>query len=126
MGVASLQWSSSLQSSAQKWAQHLAAIHKLQHSGPGENIWSGTKGHFSDTQKVGLWTAEKKYFLPHQQFPNVSSTGRWQDVGHYTQVIWYNTKTVGCGQASDASADYLVCQYQPPGNVSGQYPLGHP
>lgn len=128
VGTAALTWSSPLQQSAQKWADHLAAIHTLQHSGSsgvGENIWGGTKGAFTDTQKVEAWVAEKKNFLPHKKFPDVSSTGRWQDVGHYTQVIWYDTTTVGCGQASDNERDYLVCQYQKPGNFVGQYPLGH-
>jgi hypothetical protein len=130
VGTAPLHWSTSLQASAQQWANHLAAIHRLEHSTPGgsghgENLWWGTKGYFSDSQKVGSWTAEKRYFLRGRKFPDVSSTGRWQDVGHYTQEIWYNTTSVGCAQASDSANDYFVCQYQPPGNYSGQYPLGH-
>ena len=126
VGVAPLQWSTSLQDSAQQWAEHLAATGSLEHSGPGENLWMGTTGAYSDSEKAGSWAAEKEYFLPGQAFPDVSSTGDWQDVGHYTQMIWYNTTTVGCGQASDGENDYLVCHYDPAGNVEGEYLLGQP
>jgi hypothetical protein len=126
VGVGALQWSTTLATSAQGWANHLAAIHQLVHSGPGENLWMGTRGAYTDTQKVDAWGAEQQYFLAGRPFPDVSTTGNWQDVGHYTQLIWWNTTSVGCAQASDSSFDYLVCQYSPPGNVIGQYPLGHP
>lgn len=129
VGVPALVWSPNLASSAQVWANHLAAIHQPDpqpHSGPGENIWRGTKGAYNDTQKVDKWGAEKQYFLAGKPFPNFSTTGSWLDVGHYTQIIWSSTTSVGCGWASDSSSDYLVCQYSPPGNVIGQYPLGHP
>ncbi len=106
----------------------IAAKHQLvhSHSGSGENLWSGTKGAYSDSQKVGSWIAEKRYFIPGRKFSDVSTTGNWQDVGHYTQVIWYSTTSVGCAKASDANSDYFVCQYSPAGNVIGGYPLGHP
>lgn len=53
--------------------------------------------------------------------------------GHYTQVIWSATTTLGCGTAlcgaaSDAGttlggdATILVCNYAPPGNVGSQKP----
>ncbi len=126
VGVPALVWSPNLASSAQIWADHLATIHQLVHSGPGENLWMGTKGAYTDTQKVDSWGAEKQYFLAGKPFPNVSTTGKWEDAGHYTQIIWSSTTSVGCGWASDSSFDYLVCQYSPPGNVIGQYPLGHP
>jgi uncharacterized protein YkwD len=126
--MAALQWSTSLVSSAQNWANYLASIHQLvhSHSGVGENLWMGTTGAYTDAQKVEAWGAEKQYFIAGNPFPNDSTTGNWQSVGHYTQLIWFNTTSVGCAEASDGNFDYLVCQYSPPGNVIGQYPLGHP
>ena len=126
VGTAPLQWSTSLQDSAQQWADHLAATGSFEHSDSdlGENLWMGTTGAYSDSEKVGSWAGEKEYFLPDQAYPDVSSTGDPSDVGHYTQMIWYNTTTVGCGQASDGESDYLVCHYDPAGNVLGEYPLG--
>jgi hypothetical protein len=131
VGTDPLEWSDTLAATAQEWANHLAEIGRLEHSGSegsghGENLWMGTRDVFSDSQKVSYWTAEKTYFVPGQTFPDVSSTGNWQDVGHYTQMIWYNTTTVGCAVASDNENDYLVCEYDPPGNFIGEYPLGHP
>lgn len=122
VGVAPLQWSNTLANSAQQWANHLAATGQFQHSGSGygENIWMGTSGHYSFTQMVDGWGGEKKYFIPNSTFPNVSNSGKWQDVGHYTQLIWRNTQEVGCGFASGGGNDYLVCQYNPAGNVIGQ------
>jgi len=57
-------------------------------------------------------------------FPNVSTTGNWSDVGHYTQVIWKNTTEVGCGVARSNQGEIWVCNYNPPGNYQGQNPLG--
>ncbi|MGY1623624.1 CAP domain-containing protein [Geodermatophilus sp. SYSU D00965] len=131
VGTAPLEWSSTLEASAQQWADHLAEIHGLEHSGPGgsghgENLWMGTRDVFSDAQKITFWTAEETFFVPGQTFPDVSNTGNWEDVGHYTQMVWYDTTAIGCGVASDDENDYLVCHYDPPGNVEGEYPLGHP
>ena len=52
-------------------------------------------------------------------FPDVSRTGRWSDVGHYTQIIWPETQEVGCATALNASHEVLVCRYWPAGNVIG-------
>lgn len=79
----------------------------------------GTTQRFSYSQMVDSWGNEKKDFV-RGNFPNVSSTGNWTDVGHYTQVVWRNTTEVGCAIASDGRNDYLVCQYNPPGNFTGQ------
>ena len=133
VGVAPLHWSSSLTNDAQRWADHLAATHQPQHSPPqtrpgqGENLAWGTKGAYHMLQLARLWTAEQPNFIPGEPFGNeASKTGNWTDIGHYTQIIWWNTAAVGCGMASDTSEDYLVCRYAPAGNVWGQYPLGHP
>lgn len=123
VGVPPLQWSNTVASSAQQWANQLAATRRFQHSNNrryGENLWMGTAGRFTFMQMVNSWGSEKKYFIPNRTFPNVSSSGNWADVGHYTQIIWRNTTQVGCGLASGGGNDYLVCQYSPPGNVIGQ------
>ena len=117
-----LQWSDALAQSAQQWADHLASIQQMQHSGQdgvGENLFMGTTRAFSFTQMVGSWGDEKANFTP-GTFSDVSTTGNWMDVGHYTQVVWRNTTDVGCALASDGQNDYLVCQYSPPGNMQGE------
>ena len=42
--------------------------------------------------------------------------------GHYTQVVWKNTKLVGCGIASCGNSEIWVCNYSPPGNYVGERP----
>ena len=124
VGVPPLTWSDTLANHAQEWADYLASLGgTLQHSqntGEGENLWMGASGYFSYTQMIESFGNEKQYFIG-GTFPNVSSTGKWQDVGHYTQVVWRNTTEVGCAIATSANGnDILVCRYSPPGNFLGQ------
>jgi len=119
VGVPPLQWSEDLAASAQKWADKLAQTGTWEHSQAGENLAKGSTGDFSVTQLVDTWGDEKKFFR-NGTFPNVSTTGNWEAVGHYTQVIWRNTTEVGCGLASGNGNDVLVCHYNPAGNFKGQ------
>ncbi|HEY9697856.1 MAG TPA: CAP domain-containing protein [Trichocoleus sp.] len=123
VGVPALTWSNTLASHAQEWANHLASLGGvLQHSqgsGEGENLWGGSAGRFSYTQMIESFGNEKRYFI-RGTFPNVSSTGDWKDVGHYTQVVWRNTAQVGCAIARANGQDVLVCRYSPPGNYAGR------
>lgn len=121
-----LSWDPVLADDAMVWAKHLAATSKFEHDSQagrnprqGENLWMGTKGAYSHAEMAASWVDEKQYFRA-GTFPKVSSTGNWADVGHYTQVIWKNTTSMGCAIASNASDDYLVCRYAPAGNVLGQ------
>jgi uncharacterized protein YkwD len=122
VGVPPLTWSDTLANHAQEWANYLVSLGDLQHSqntGEGENLWMGSSGNFSYTQMLETFGNEKQYFVS-GIFPDVSSTGDWQDVGHYTQVVWKNTTEVGCAIASTNGNDILVCRYSPSGNFSGQ------
>ena len=76
-----------------------------------------THGYLTVEGLVGLWTREKADLQP-GLFPAVSRTGQWEDVGHYTQMVWPTTTHVGCALYS-VDRDYLICRYTPPGNVEG-------
>jgi len=117
-----LVWSPELAKDALAWAEHLADIDKGQHDRSivgkeGENLWWGTAGGFSYTDMVGVWGNEKEAFH-YGVFPDC---GKGM-IGHYTQIVWKNTKTVGCALASNGKTDFLVCRYGPPGNVYGEKP----
>jgi hypothetical protein len=130
VGQAPLRWSDALAVDALKWARHLADTRTFDHSpakegeeDQGENLWMGTLGAYSPDDMVQAWVDERHSFRA-GIFPKISATGNWVDVGHYTQLVWYNTTEVGCAEASNQSDDYLVCRYYPPGNWMDQNPLG--
>lgn len=114
-----LQWSGALEAKAQNWADHLAETGQLEHSGSGQNLAMAAAGTQSLTQLVDLWGSEQDNFT-NGYFPDISTTGNWMDVGHYSQIIWKATAEVGCGFAENDGRDVLVCDYDPPGNVMGQ------
>lgn len=124
-GVPPLTWDPALAASAAAYGPVLASSGGLDHAPPqmrvgqGENLWMGTRGAFTLERMVADWASEKSMFRP-GIFPNVSETGRWPDVGHYTQIIWPGTTRVGCALQTSGASDYLICRYSPPGNVDGQ------
>ncbi len=125
LGLRPFTWSAKLAEHARKWAQTLATSDMFEHSpvgadgGEGENLWYGTKGDYSPEEMIGFFVDEGKQFK-RSTFPDVSTTGDWQDVGHYTQIVWKDTREVGCTIASNTVRDFLVCRYAPAGNVVGQ------
>lgn len=124
-GAAPLKWSPRLTREARKWAEQLARENTMRHSSQdtrgrtGENLWMGTSGYFPAAKMVGYFVDEKRFFRA-GRFPDVSTTGRWADVGHYTQIVWAGTREVGCAKASNGHNDVLVCRYYPGGNVLGE------
>lgn len=80
----------------------------------------GTRGAYAYSDMIGLLVDERRYFRP-GIFPHVSTTGSVSQVGHYTQIVWPNSKRVGCAVATNRSDDYLVCRYLPAGNVYGTH-----
>jgi hypothetical protein len=79
----------------------------------------GWGSRWSPEQMVGSFLSERGAFRP-GRFPDVSDTGDWSDVGHYTQVIWPETRDVGCALAEAGRQEVMVCRYWPAGNVDGQ------
>jgi len=125
LGLPNLVWAPELVGTATSWAQHLASVGSLSHSPGrvhiGENVaYTGSKTN-SLARNMQMWMDEKQYFK-YGKYPNLSTTGDSGDVGHYTQVIWKNTVSVGCASATGHSRDFLVCQYKPAGNMRGEAP----
>lgn len=121
----SLLWSADLAKDALAWAQHLASINKGEHDmsirgREGENLWWGTANYFSYTDMVGAWGNEQRSFK-YDVYPNCT-TKRSEVVGHYTQIVWKNTQSVGCALAGNGQTDFLVCRYGPAGNIVGEKP----
>ena len=130
-----LNYSPALAMKAQAWADGLKRNNhcQMQHSKPdsnyGENLfWAsarkssdGTKNlqRVSPEKVVNSWASEKIDF---DYANNRCKPGKV--CGHYTQIVWRSTTTVGCGMAAceDTQEQVWVCQYQPAGNWIGRKP----
>lgn len=144
-----LTWSEDLATFAQEWADNLTndtncgtIFHRTQRM-YGENIGiQGTAGRFDEyapEEAVQSWVAEVACWeygtILGNRAPSAGSEScdsvciekqHSSGCGHYTQVIWRNTREVGCGYAmcNDGRFDFQtwVCNYNPPGNFVGQTP----
>lgn len=125
LGIEPMQWNADLASDAQVWADYLAKSGQFEHAprymraGAGENLWAGTRNAYSAEQMVDGWAREKKQFTP-GPFPADIATIR--AVGHYTQIVWRDSRRVGCAVARGREMDYLVCRYGEAGNIIGRMP----
>ena len=132
-----LTWSNDLAQYAQQWAQHLAAqgckMQHRQHAGKarlqvGENIYWASPVTWSDGRRevqgigsadvVSAWADEVHDY---HYASNTCKAGK--QCGHYTQVVWRDTKQVGCGMSLCPDQGQIwVCNYDPPGNWVGEKP----
>jgi Cysteine-rich secretory protein family len=126
LGLEPLRWNDALAADAGAYARALAQSGRFEHSPmprgtptQGENLWTGTRDAYAYREMIGHWVAERRFYVP-QPVPNASNSGRFGDVGHYTQIVWRETEEVGCAEASSRADDYLVCRYLPVGNVAGR------
>lgn len=125
VGVTELRWSPKLAAQAQDYARKLSRGNQLVHAsraergGAGENLWAGRAGFYSAEEMMEGMIDEKRHFK-NGSFPQVSRTGQWRDVAHYTQMIWAETREVGCAVVPGGGNDWLVCRYWPAGNVYGK------
>lgn len=123
-GIPPLSWSGRLAADAAAYGPALDRLGRLAHSpresrpGQGENLWMGTAGAFSLEEMIGGWAGEKRLFRA-GLFPDVSRNGHWADVAHYAQMIWRDTREVGCALYRGRANDILICRYAPAGNVVG-------
>ena len=123
-GAVPLEWDETLAASALDHGEALARRGRVAYSDPrlrprqGENLWLGPRGAYSLEQMVSSWAAERRLFKP-GFFPDVSKSGHWQDIAHFTQLVWPGTSRVGCAVHRTERLDYLVCRYAPTGNVVG-------
>lgn len=85
-----------------------------QHGPTGENLVAGAS---NATAGVDSWASERKSY-------NWRKPGFSEETGHFTQLVWTNTTSVGCGRTNcqgkgGTDGWYVVCEYWPPGNVVG-------
>jgi pathogenesis-related protein 1 len=113
-----LAWSGRLESWARIWAEVLLQKHDFAHrpNNPfGENLFAVTGGRTTPAHVVQAWASEASDY-------DYESNGCRRVCGHYTQIVWRDTREVGCAVAQSANRQVWVCNYNPPGNVIGQRP----
>ncbi|PFH52216.1 hypothetical protein AMATHDRAFT_92905, partial [Amanita thiersii Skay4041] len=117
-GAPPLTWNDDLYNGTLDWAQQC----EFKHSGGdyGENLATGT-GDYSFNDGLKLWMDEAAKY-------NYNKPGFSERTGHFTQVVWKSTKSVACAMANcapgtifDEASRFLVCRYDPAGNVQGQF-----
>jgi uncharacterized protein YkwD len=129
VGVQPLVWNNTLAAGAKAWAENLAATGKFEHStccGAFRDYGENLAGFYPDQPMTGWpagWVAEKNNYHGGPIPPDTPASGP-QAIGHYTQMVWRNTTSVGCGTGSGDKLPYsiLVCRYYQPGNIFGQKP----
>ena len=105
-----LEWDDTLSNYAQRYASQCRFEHS--HGPYGENL---ATGYPSLQAAMQAWYNEKKlYSHSNPQFAKTT--------GHFTQVVWKATTKIGCGYVAcnglhGTPGNYLVCEYNPPGNV---------
>jgi uncharacterized protein YkwD len=114
-----LVWDEDIAAYAQQWANNLKNNGcKMQHRTNrkyGENLaWAGGQV-LKPASVVQMWADEEKDY-------DYSRNSCSAVCGHYTQVVWKNSKKVGCGYATCGKSEIWVCNYDPPGNYVGQKP----
>ncbi|MEE9351276.1 MAG: CAP domain-containing protein [Thiotrichaceae bacterium] len=133
-----LSWSPSLARFSTQWANHLLKtkgchMQHRPHSGRfktdfGENLfwaspyrWSDGRSdiqNISSANVVHEWAKEVSFY---NYKSNRCQPG--QQCGHYTQMVWRDSRKVGCGLAVCADKSQVwVCSYDPPGNWQGKRP----
>lgn len=116
-----MEWSPQAAVNAQNWANQCS----LSHSPPnqreigqpcGENLYMSTApSSWSDS--IQAWFDEEKDF----KYGSGATTAN-AVIGHYTQLVWYNSYQVGCAVAycPERTFKYFyVCYYCPAGNIIG-------
>lgn len=125
-----MRWSEKLAATATCWARELASRDcELVHSSSpyGENL-AFFSGSTPDAETVvQRWVSTERACYTFGTFMGDDNcTSACDDsggCGHYTQVVWRDSRRVGCGVASCGDdREVWVCNYDPPGNVVGQQP----
>ena len=81
----------------------------------GENLAMSMGQSFTPEQVVEMWVSERRDYSPAN-----GQCRKGQICGHYTQVVWRDTREVGCATVSCGATHIWVCSYSPPGNMMGR------
>uniref|UniRef100_A0A0A1XHF1 Cell wall protein PRY3 n=1 Tax=Zeugodacus cucurbitae TaxID=28588 RepID=A0A0A1XHF1_ZEUCU len=102
---------------AQQWAKHLAATGRLEHRQVhtyGENLYTSRGMEVNGATAVQSWYDEIRNY-------DFSKATYKPGTGHFTQIVWRDSRQLGVGLATRGDTTYIVCNYNPPGNLLGSF-----
>ncbi|KAG0075758.1 hypothetical protein BGZ90_009521 [Linnemannia elongata] len=104
-GAPALTWNWEAANFGENWLQYCAFQHSRDKFG--ENLAAG----YSDFPAAikGWYDEVSKY--------NFNTPGFASGTGHFTQVVWKGTKSVGCAKRACPRWTIYICNYDPPGNI---------
>jgi uncharacterized protein YkwD len=117
--VPALTWHASLVRDAQNWANRCMFQHQS-NIPQGENLWAEFSSVLPANKTQAVMRAVDDWYYEVNIY-NYNNPGFSSRTGHFTQVVWRNTKNVGCGVAVCPGMTFVVCRYDPPGNVLGSF-----
>ena len=113
--VAPVAWDCELAAYAQEWATKAVPQHR--ETDFGESIFVSTNAAEPIKTVVDRWVREKEFW---DNLKATCQTGK--NCNHYTQAVWKKTQKIGCGINRGAVGQwktFVVCNYDPSGNVAG-------
>ena len=133
VGVAPLVWSEKLEQQALKYAKQIARTNNYEHSNTkdGENLAMFYEYEESNKVKTHIYSETPLYDASVAWYDEIkdykySKIKRYRigpKIGHYTQMVWKDTKEVGIASAISKNGKvYVVARYYPAGNYLGEYP----
>ena len=133
VGVAPLVWSEKLEQQALKYAKQIARTNNYKHSKTrdGENLAMFYEYEESNKVKTYIYSDTPLYDASMAWYEEIkdykySKIKRFRigpKIGHYTQMVWKDTKEVGIASAISKNGKvYVVARYYPVGNYLGEYP----
>lgn len=115
-----LAWSPRVAKSAESWARRCQFRHESQ-SQYGENLYAvWGQPNVERALSNALSNAAATWYDEGTQYV-YASPGFSMKTGHFTQMVWKNSKKLGCAARQCGPMTLVVCRYDPPGNVIGHF-----
>ena len=124
VGVGPVTWDPIVAAYAQSFAEKRRADCQpilSPEGGPyGENIFRAPRTEWNAIDAVIYWASGKQYY---DHATNTCSAPTGESCGEYLNLVWRDTKTIGCGAVvCDGNAGvFVICGYSPP-HMVGQIP----
>ncbi len=125
-----MMWDQTLADGAKAYAEQCLWAHSDERINVGENLYATNSLTRTITDAAENWASE------YQNYIFQTGACMAEPCGHYTQMVWFDSILVGCGEAvcdplkypngtslfNSAQALNVVCWYAVTGNLTGEFP----